>query len=86
MLSTILTGDIAEYEAEQRAAIDVFRGMHPSTERARVSVSRSILPATSPERARRYAAYDADRRAHGPRRPARAGRWRRPRRRRAPIR
>lgn len=66
MLSTILTGDIAEYEAEQRAAIEVFRALHPSVERARVSVSRSILPTTSPERARRYAAYDADRRANGP--------------------
>ncbi|MFX7090583.1 hypothetical protein ABTH94_20810, partial [Acinetobacter baumannii] len=61
-----LTGDIAEYEAEQRAAIEVFRALHPSVERARVSVSRSILPTTSPERARRYAAYDADRRANGP--------------------
>lgn len=66
MLSTILTGDIAEYEAEQRAAIEAFRGLHPSVDRARVSVSRSILPTTSPERARRYAAYDADRRANGP--------------------
>jgi alkanesulfonate monooxygenase SsuD/methylene tetrahydromethanopterin reductase-like flavin-dependent oxidoreductase (luciferase family) len=66
MLSTILTGDIADYEAEQRAAIEVFRGRHPDTQRARVSVSRSILPAVSPERARRYAAYDADRRRNGP--------------------
>jgi alkanesulfonate monooxygenase SsuD/methylene tetrahydromethanopterin reductase-like flavin-dependent oxidoreductase (luciferase family) len=66
MLSTILTGDVADYEAEQRAAVETYRDRHPVRARTRVSVSRSILPATSPNRARRYAAYDADRRANGP--------------------
>ncbi|MFJ6652146.1 LLM class flavin-dependent oxidoreductase [Microbacterium sp. NPDC091313] len=66
MLSTILTGDIADYEAEQRAAILAYRAQHPRVASARVAVSRSILPATSPERARRYAGYDAQRRALGP--------------------
>ncbi|MDQ1085103.1 MULTISPECIES: LLM class flavin-dependent oxidoreductase [Microbacterium] len=66
MLSTILTGAVADYDAEQRAAIAAFREGHPRGSSARVSVSRSILPATSVERARRYAAYDAERRARGP--------------------
>lgn len=66
MLSTILTGDVADYNVEQRAAIEAYRAAHIGPHPPRVVVSRSILPAATPELARRYAAYDSARRAHGP--------------------
>jgi alkanesulfonate monooxygenase SsuD/methylene tetrahydromethanopterin reductase-like flavin-dependent oxidoreductase (luciferase family) len=66
MLSTILTGAIEDYNAEQVRAIRAYRAAYTGTAPSRVVVSRSILPATSPELARTYAAYDAERRAQGP--------------------
>ncbi|MFT4305765.1 MAG: LLM class flavin-dependent oxidoreductase, partial [Microbacterium sp.] len=66
MLSTILTGDVADYNAEQLAAIEAYRASYVGTRPQRVVVSRSILPATTPELARRYAAYDEERRTLGP--------------------
>lgn len=66
MLSTILSGEVADYNAEQRAAIRAYRAAYAGDGRPRVSVSRSILPATTPELARRYAAYDRERRTLGP--------------------
>lgn len=66
MLSTILTGDVEDYNAEQLAAIRAYRAAHTGARPPRVVVSRSILPATSPSLARRYAAYDEERRTLGP--------------------
>ncbi|MFT4211250.1 MAG: LLM class flavin-dependent oxidoreductase, partial [Microbacterium sp.] len=66
MLSTILTGDVHDYNAEQLAAIQAYRAAYAGTRPPRVVVSRSILPATTPELARRYAAYDEERRTLGP--------------------
>ncbi|MDQ1130544.1 LLM class flavin-dependent oxidoreductase [Microbacterium sp. SORGH_AS_0888] len=66
MLSTILTGDIHDYNAEQLAAIRAYRAAHVGPRPPRVVVSRSILPATTPELARLYAAYDQERRTQGP--------------------
>ncbi|NQX29949.1 LLM class flavin-dependent oxidoreductase [Microbacteriaceae bacterium VKM Ac-2854] len=66
MLSTILTDSVEDYNAEQLRAIEAYRAAHTGPEAPRVSVSRSILPATSPETARRYAAYDEERRTQGP--------------------
>ncbi|HEY0277625.1 MAG TPA: LLM class flavin-dependent oxidoreductase [Solirubrobacterales bacterium] len=66
MMSTILTGDIDDYNAHQARAIAAYRASHVGPHPPRVAVSRSILPATSPETARLYAAYDAERRSLGP--------------------
>ncbi|NQX10733.1 LLM class flavin-dependent oxidoreductase [Microbacteriaceae bacterium VKM Ac-2855] len=66
MLSTILTSSVDDYNAEQLRAIEAYRAAHVGPEVPRVSVSRSILPATSPETARLYAAYDEERRTQGP--------------------
>jgi alkanesulfonate monooxygenase SsuD/methylene tetrahydromethanopterin reductase-like flavin-dependent oxidoreductase (luciferase family) len=46
--------------------IDSYRDAYTGTTPPRVAVSRSILPTTSPELARLYAAYDHERRTHGP--------------------
>lgn len=66
MLSTILTSSVEDYNAEQLRAIEAYRAAHVGPEAPRVSISRSILPATSPETARLYAAYDEERRTQGP--------------------
>jgi alkanesulfonate monooxygenase SsuD/methylene tetrahydromethanopterin reductase-like flavin-dependent oxidoreductase (luciferase family) len=66
MFSTILTGDIDDYNNYQAEAIAAYREHHAGPHAPRVSVSRSILPATSPETARLYAAYDQQRRTEGP--------------------
>jgi alkanesulfonate monooxygenase SsuD/methylene tetrahydromethanopterin reductase-like flavin-dependent oxidoreductase (luciferase family) len=66
MLSTIVTGDITDYNAYQAEAIDEYRAAYTGPFTPRVSISRSILPATSPETARIYAAYDEERRTQGP--------------------
>lgn len=66
MLSTILTSSVADYNAEQLRAIEAYRAAHVGPEAPRVVVSRSILPATDPKTARRYAAYDQQRRTEGP--------------------
>jgi alkanesulfonate monooxygenase SsuD/methylene tetrahydromethanopterin reductase-like flavin-dependent oxidoreductase (luciferase family) len=66
MLSTIVTGDVGDYNAYQAEAIDEYREAYTGPFTPRVSISRSILPATSPETARLYAAYDEERRTQGP--------------------
>jgi alkanesulfonate monooxygenase SsuD/methylene tetrahydromethanopterin reductase-like flavin-dependent oxidoreductase (luciferase family) len=66
MFSTIVTGDVEDYNNYQAEAIAAYREGHAGPGRPRVSVSRSILPATSPETARLYAAYDEQRRTQGP--------------------
>lgn len=66
LMSTILTGRIEDYNAHQAAAIAAYRAAHVGPRPPRVAVSRSILPATSPDAARLYAAYDRERRALGP--------------------
>lgn len=66
MFSTIVTGDVEDYNSYQADAIAAYRDGHTGPDRPRVSVSRSILPATSPETARLYAAYDEERRTQGP--------------------
>jgi alkanesulfonate monooxygenase SsuD/methylene tetrahydromethanopterin reductase-like flavin-dependent oxidoreductase (luciferase family) len=66
MMSTILTGEIDDYNAHQARAIAAYRAAHVGPDPPRVAVSRSILPATSPETARLYAAYDSERRSLGP--------------------
>ncbi|CAJ61128.1 MULTISPECIES: LLM class flavin-dependent oxidoreductase [Frankia] len=66
LLSTILSGQIDDYGAELARAIEAYRGAHPGTSPSRVAVARSVLPATTPELARVYAAYDAERRTQGP--------------------
>jgi len=73
MMSTILTGDIPDYNAYQAAAIESYRAKHAGSGQPRVAISRSILPATSPETARLYAAYDEERRTLGPSASAPAG-------------
>jgi alkanesulfonate monooxygenase SsuD/methylene tetrahydromethanopterin reductase-like flavin-dependent oxidoreductase (luciferase family) len=66
MLSTIVTGDVADYDAYQAEAIEQYRAAYTGPFTPRVSISRSILPATSAETARLYAAYDEQRRTQGP--------------------
>lgn len=66
MMSTILTEEIDDYNAHQAAAITAYRAAHVGPHPPRVAVSRSILPATSPDTARLYAAYDEERRTLGP--------------------
>lgn len=66
LLSTILSGRIDDYGAELARAIDGYRQAYAGAGTPRVGVARSVLPATSPELARRYAAYDAERRTQGP--------------------
>jgi len=66
MTSTILTGRFDDYGVEQARLIDAYHDAHTGTAPPRVAVSRSILPTTSPELARLYAAYDHERRTQGP--------------------
>lgn len=66
MTSTILTGRFDDYAVEQARLIESYRDSYTGTTAPRVAVSRSILPTTSPERARLYAAYDHERRTQGP--------------------
>lgn len=66
MTSTILTGRFDDYAAEQARLIAAYRASYAGAAQPRVAVSRSILPATSPELAGRYAAYDEERRSQGP--------------------
>jgi alkanesulfonate monooxygenase SsuD/methylene tetrahydromethanopterin reductase-like flavin-dependent oxidoreductase (luciferase family) len=66
LLSTILSGDIPDFGAELSRAISAYRAAHPTPARSRAAVARSVLPASSPELARVYAAYDAERRRFGP--------------------
>ena len=51
---------------EQARLIESYRDSYTGTTAPRVAVSRSILPTTSPELARLYAAYDHERRTQGP--------------------
>ncbi|WP_157904358.1 LLM class flavin-dependent oxidoreductase [Parafrankia soli] len=67
LLSTILHGQIDDYGAELARAVEAYRAAYTGTSPSRVAIARSVLPATSPELARGYAAYD-DR---APRRPVR---------------
>jgi alkanesulfonate monooxygenase SsuD/methylene tetrahydromethanopterin reductase-like flavin-dependent oxidoreductase (luciferase family) len=66
LLSTILSGRVDDYGAELARAITAYRAVHPGTTPRGVAVSHSVLPATSPELARVYAAYDEERRTQGP--------------------
>jgi alkanesulfonate monooxygenase SsuD/methylene tetrahydromethanopterin reductase-like flavin-dependent oxidoreductase (luciferase family) len=66
MTSTILTDRFDDYNAEQARLIKAYRDSYTGTTAPRVAVSRSILPTTSPELARLYAAYDHERRTQGP--------------------
>ncbi len=66
LMSTIVTGDVDDYNAYQADAIASYRAQHTGPSAPRVSISRSILPATSADTARLYAAYDEERRTHGP--------------------
>ncbi len=66
LLSTILTEPVDDYNEAQRQAIADYRAAHTGPRVPRVSVSRSVLPATTPELARLYAAYDEERRTLGP--------------------
>lgn len=66
MTSTILTGRFDDYAAEQARVIAAYRASYAGASPPRVAVSRSILPATSPELARLYATYDEERRTQGP--------------------
>ncbi len=69
LLSTILSGTVDDYGAELARAASAYREAYRATGAAgtpRVAVARSVLPATSPELARRYADYDAERRSQGP--------------------
>ena len=66
MTSTILTGRFDDYGVEQARLIESYREAYAGTTPPRVAVSRSILPTTSPELARLYAAYDHERRTQGP--------------------
>jgi alkanesulfonate monooxygenase SsuD/methylene tetrahydromethanopterin reductase-like flavin-dependent oxidoreductase (luciferase family) len=66
MTSTILTDRFDDYNAEQARLIEAYRDSYTGTTAPRVAVSRSILPTTSPELARLYAAYDHERRTQGP--------------------
>jgi alkanesulfonate monooxygenase SsuD/methylene tetrahydromethanopterin reductase-like flavin-dependent oxidoreductase (luciferase family) len=66
MTSTILTGSFENYGAQQARLIEAYRAAHVGPDAPRTSVSRSLLPATTPEQARRYAAYDRERQTLGP--------------------
>jgi alkanesulfonate monooxygenase SsuD/methylene tetrahydromethanopterin reductase-like flavin-dependent oxidoreductase (luciferase family) len=66
LLSTILTGDLDDYNGHQANIIAAYRDAYQGDHEPRTSVSRSILPATSKETARLYADYDAERRKFGP--------------------
>jgi alkanesulfonate monooxygenase SsuD/methylene tetrahydromethanopterin reductase-like flavin-dependent oxidoreductase (luciferase family) len=66
LTSTILTGEVDDYNAEQLRSIEAYREVHAGPFTPQVSVSRSFLPATTPELARLYAAYDEERRTLGP--------------------
>ncbi|MCK9932293.1 LLM class flavin-dependent oxidoreductase [Frankia sp. Mgl5] len=66
LLSTILHGQIDDYGAELARAVEAYRAAYTGTSPSRVAIARSVLPATSPELARVYAAYDEERRTHGP--------------------
>lgn len=68
LLSTILHGQIDDYGAELARAVAAYRAAYTGTSPSpsRVAIARSVLPATSPELARVYAAYDEERRTHGP--------------------
>ncbi|MGC4936028.1 LLM class flavin-dependent oxidoreductase [Gordonia sp. DT30] len=67
LLGTIISEtrglDFAEYHA---LMIEHYRQTVPQPARARIGVSRSVLPATTPESARRYREYDEQRRREGP--------------------
>jgi alkanesulfonate monooxygenase SsuD/methylene tetrahydromethanopterin reductase-like flavin-dependent oxidoreductase (luciferase family) len=66
MTSTILTGRFDDYGVEQARLIEAYRDAYTGSTPPRVAVSRSILPTTSAESGRRYAAYDHERRMQGP--------------------
>jgi alkanesulfonate monooxygenase SsuD/methylene tetrahydromethanopterin reductase-like flavin-dependent oxidoreductase (luciferase family) len=66
MTSTILTGRFDDYGIEQARLIEAYRESYTGSTAPRVAVSRSILPTTSSELARLYAAYDHERRTQGP--------------------
>jgi alkanesulfonate monooxygenase SsuD/methylene tetrahydromethanopterin reductase-like flavin-dependent oxidoreductase (luciferase family) len=66
MTSTILTDHFDDYNLEQARLIETYRDAYTGTTPSRVAVSRSILPTTSPDLARLYAAYDHERRTQGP--------------------
>jgi len=66
LTSTILTGDLADYNAHQASMIAAYREAYQGDNEPRTSVSRSILPATDKQTARLYADYDQERRTFGP--------------------
>jgi alkanesulfonate monooxygenase SsuD/methylene tetrahydromethanopterin reductase-like flavin-dependent oxidoreductase (luciferase family) len=66
LLSTILTGELDDYNAHQAKIIAAYRDAYQGDHEPRTSVSRSILPATSKDTARLYADYDEERRKFGP--------------------
>ncbi|MGW0036134.1 LLM class flavin-dependent oxidoreductase [Gordonia sp. NPDC003376] len=67
LLGTIIHDDagvgFTEYHAR---AIAAYHAAYTGTGAPRAGVSRSVLPATTPELARRYRAYDEERRSQGP--------------------
>lgn len=67
LLGTIISESnglgFADYHA---AIIDRYLSEYSGATPARTGVSRSVLPATSPDLLRRYREYDEQRRAHGP--------------------
>lgn len=54
------------FTAYHAAAIEAYHRAYAGLGRGRTGVSRSVLPATTPELARRYRAYDDERRSQGP--------------------
>jgi alkanesulfonate monooxygenase SsuD/methylene tetrahydromethanopterin reductase-like flavin-dependent oxidoreductase (luciferase family) len=66
MSSTILSGTFDDYGAQQARMIEAYRAAHVGPNPPRTAISRSLLPATTPEQARLYAAYDHERRTLGP--------------------
>jgi alkanesulfonate monooxygenase SsuD/methylene tetrahydromethanopterin reductase-like flavin-dependent oxidoreductase (luciferase family) len=66
LLSTILSGEVADFGAELAAAIGAYRAAHVGPGPSRAAVARSVLPATTAELTRAYAAYADERRQFGP--------------------
>ena len=66
MTSTILAGSFDDYGAAQARLLEAYRAAHVGPHPPRTAISRSLLPATTPEQARLYAAYDQERRTQGP--------------------
>lgn len=66
LLGTVLGGQVDDFGAGLAEAIEAYQVAHAGPRPSRVAVARSVLPATTPELARSYAAYDEERRTFGP--------------------